>query len=129
MMKRLLLARLRRAGIWENRSRKAIPSILAVVFIPRDLSRDAAQYTDPIEGHMVEKQGVEEVAIMGKGSYPFGISHGKVICLNTIPGKEYLVTFQPEGVGPETKIEGQIIHTEIRTIPHDDEGSEILMPS
>ena len=63
------------------------------MFTVLELSREAAQYTDPIEGHVVEKQGVEEVAIMGKGSYLFGIFHGKVICLNTVPGKEYLVTF------------------------------------
>lgn len=40
-----------------------------------------------------------------------------------------LVTFQPEGVGPETQIEGQAIDTQIRTIPHDDEYSKILMLS
>ncbi len=112
-----------------NRSSKAIPSILGVVFTARELIRDTARYTDPVEGHVVEKQGMEEVAIVGKGSYPFSIPHGKVICLNAVAGKEYLVPFQPEGVGPETQIEGQVIHTEIRTVSNDDKCSEILMPS
>ena len=78
---------------------------------------------------MIEEQGVEEVTIMGKSSHSFGISHGKVIRLDTVTGKEYLVTFQPEGVSPEAQVEGQVVHTEIRTIPHDDEGSKILMLS
>lgn len=67
-----------------------------------DLGRDAAEYANPVEGHMIEKQGMKEVTIMGKRSYPVGISHGKVIGLNTVAGEEYLMAFQPEGVGPET---------------------------
>ena len=93
----------------------------------RDLSRDDAKYADSVEGHVIQKQDVEQVAIMGKGPQPFGIFQGEVVGLNTVAGKEYLVAFQPEGVGPEAQIEGQVIHTEIGTIPHDDEGSKVLI--
>ena len=31
----------------------------------RDLSRDDAKYTDSVEGQVIQKQGVEQVAIMG----------------------------------------------------------------
>ena len=82
------------------------PSILCVAFTILDLGRDTAKHTNPVEGHMIEKQGVEEVTIMGNGSHLSGISHGKVIRLNIVTGKEYLVTFQPKSICPETQIKG-----------------------